>query len=128
MAKLLTALLLALASASPIAAQAQANAAPTKKFEIRNDRAYLGGHEIRIWGIRGGNALMSPAVTERFVRNFDNMAAHGINGFIVTVLGTNTGWPERWAARDDLESDGRFKPAFAQHPERIGQDADNRGM
>jgi hypothetical protein len=31
--------------------------APTKKFEIKNDRTYLGGTGFKIWGIRGGNAL-----------------------------------------------------------------------
>ena len=130
MRKLIPAFLLAAAASLPFAARAQAPAtpAPTKKFEIRNDRAYLGGAEIKIWGIRGGNALMSPAVTERFVRNFDNMAAHGINGFLLTVMGTNTGWPEEWAARNGFEADGRLKPAFAQRLEWIIREADKRGM
>ena len=101
---------------------------PTKLFEIKNDRSYLGGNEIKLWGIRGGNALMSPAVTERFVRNFDNMAAHGINGFIVTVMGTNTGWPEEWAARNGYEPSGAFKPATAQRLEWLIREADKRGI
>src|SRR5947207_233040 len=104
------------------AAQAQ-SPSPTKRFEIKNDRTYLDGNEIKLWGIRGGNALMSPAVTERFVRDFDNMAAHGINGFIVTVMGTNTGWPEEWAARNGYEADGRMKPAFAQRLEWLIREA-----
>ena len=123
-------LYLLLASLLPKVAIAQAVAAPspTKRFEIKNDRAYLGGNEIKLWGIRGGNALMSPAVTERFVRNFDNMAAHGINGFIVTIMGTNTGWPEEWAARNGFESDGRLKPATAKRLEWLIREADQRGM
>jgi hypothetical protein len=90
--------------------------APTKRFEIKNDRTYLDGNEFKIWGIRGGNALMSPAVTQRFVAQFDNMAAHGINGFIVTVMGTNTGWPEEWAARNGFEADGSMKPGVRAAP------------
>ena len=123
-------LYLLLASLLPKVAIAQAVPAPssTKRVEIKNDRAYLGGNEIKLWGIRGGNALMSPAVTERFVRNFDNMAAHGINGFIVTLMGTNTGWPEEWAARNGFESDGRLKPATAKRLEWLIREADQRGM
>lgn len=109
------------------AAQAQ-SPAPTKRFEIRNDRAWLDGNEIKIWGIRGGNALMSTAVTQRFVAQFDNMAAHGINGFLLTVMGTNTGWPEEWAARNGYEPDGRMKPAFAHRLEYLIREADKRGM
>ena len=60
-----------------------------KASPVENDRTYLDGTEFKIWGIRGGNALMTPAVTQRFVAQFDNMAAHGINGFIVTIMGTN---------------------------------------
>lgn len=110
------------------AAPARAQAPPTKRFEIRNDRAYLGGQEIKIWGIRGANALMSPAVTERFVRNLDNMAAHGINGFATYIMGSNTGWPFEWGARNGFEPDGRLKPAFAQRLEWLIREADKRGM
>lgn len=130
MFRIVTALLLALAAGLPVAAQSQAQTppVPTKKFEIRNERAHLGGHEIKLWGIRGGNALMSPAVTERFIRNFDNMAAHGVNGFLLTVMGTNTGWPEEWGARNGFEPDGRLKPEFAQRLEWLIREADKRGM
>jgi hypothetical protein len=132
MRSLIAAALLAFAAVLPAAAQtmpaATAAATPTRKFEIRNDRAWLGGQEVKLWGIRGGNALMSPAVTERFVRNLDNMAAHGINGLLVTVMGTNTGWPEEWAARNGYEADGRLKPAFAQRLEWLVREADKRGM
>lgn len=107
---------------------AQPPSAPTRKFEIRNDRAYLGGGEIKIWGIRGANALHSPAVTERFVRNLDNMAAHGINGLATYIMGSNTGWPEEWAARNGFEPDGRLKPAVAQRLEWLIREADKRGM
>ena len=91
----------------PALAEAQAPPTPTKRFEIRNERAYLDGQEIKLWGIRGANALHSPAVTERFVRNLDNMAAHGINAFATYIMGSNTGWPEEWAARNGFEPDGR---------------------
>ena len=49
--------------------------APTREFEIRNDRAFLGCHEVDLWGLRYGNALHSEAITERHVRNLDNMVA-----------------------------------------------------
>jgi len=108
---------------------AQASApAPTKKFEVRGDRAYLDGHEIKLWGIRSGNALMSPAVTERFVRNMDNMAAHGLNSLVVVVSGTNTGWPDEWLARNGYNADGSLKPAYAQRLEWFIREADRRGM
>jgi hypothetical protein len=101
---------------------------PTREFEIRNGRAWLGGHEIKIWGIRSGNGLMSPAVTERFIRNLDNMKAHGLNAILVYIMGSNTGWPEEWGARNGFERDGRLKPAFAQRLEWLVREADARAM
>jgi hypothetical protein len=103
-------------------------AAPTREFEVRNGRAFLGGHEIKIWGIRSGNGLMSRAITERFVRNLDNMAAHGINAILVYIMGSNTGWPEEWGARNGFEADGRLKPDVADRLEWLIREADARGM
>lgn len=119
--------LLATVCALPIRAQT-AEVSPTKKFEVRGERSYLDGHEFKLWGIRGGNVLMSPAVTERFVRNLDNMAAHGLNGLIVVVSGTNTGWPDESQARNGFEPNGSLKPAFAQRLEWLIREADRRGM
>jgi hypothetical protein len=109
-------------------ATTSARPAPTRRFEVRADRAWLGGHEIRLWGIRSGNGLMSPAVTERFVRNLDNMAAHGLNAIAVYLMGSNTGWPEERGARNGFEPDGRLKPAFAERLEWLVREADGRGM
>jgi hypothetical protein len=103
-------------------------AAPTKRFEIRNERAFLGGKEIKIWGIRAANGLMSQAVTERFVRNLDNMNAHGINAIAVYIMGSNTGWPEEWGARNGFERSGALKAEFAQRLEWLIREADRRGM
>jgi hypothetical protein len=72
---------------------------PTREFEIKHDRAWLGGHEVDLWGLRCGSALHSEAITERHIRNLDNMAAHGINLIGVYVQGSNAGWPDngrRW--------------------------------
>lgn len=87
----LTSGLLALLAPAALATAQPSSPAPTREFEIRNDRAWLGGKEIKIWGIRSGNRLMSPAVTERFVRNLDNMKAHGLNAILVYIMGSNTG-------------------------------------
>src|SRR5262245_37700799 len=70
-----------------------ADPVPTKEFEIRNGRPYLAGKPLKLWGLRTGNALYSPAVTERHIRNFDNMTSHGINCLGVYIQGSNTGWP-----------------------------------
>lgn len=119
-----------LAAAPAAAALPAANtaSAPTREFEIRKGRAFLGGHEIKIWGIRSGNGLMSRAITERFVRNLDNMAAHGINAILVYIMGSNTGWPEEWGAHNGFEPDGRLKPAVADRLEWLIREADERGM
>lgn len=106
----------------------ESSPAATRSFEIKNDRAYLGGHEIKIWGIRGANALMSQAVTERFVRNLENMSAHGINAFATYIVGSNTGWPEEWGARNGFEFDGRLKPDTAKRLEWLIREADRHGM
>lgn len=100
----------------------------TKAFEIRDERAWLGGQPIDLWGIRSGNGLMSSAVTERFVRNLDNMIAHGINAIAVYIMGSNTGWPEEWGARNGFAPDGGLDPAFARRLEWLIREADQRGM
>jgi hypothetical protein len=127
--------LLLSAALLPVTADAGSNAqasagqpAQTRKFEIRGERAYLGGREFNMWGIRGANTLMSQAVTERFVRNLDNMKAHGINALAVYIMGSNTGWPEEWAARNGFNPDGSLKPEFAGRLEWLIREADKRGM
>src|SRR5439155_16047366 len=92
--------LLALALPAPTARPAEEEAKPTRKFEVKEDRPYLGGKRIDLWGLRCGNALMSDAVTERHVRNLDNMVAHGINCVGVYVQGSNPGWPDEKASKN----------------------------
>jgi hypothetical protein len=101
---------------------------PTRRFEVRNDRPFLGGQQIDLWGLRCGNALMSDAVAERHVRNFDNMIAHGINCIGVYVQGSNGGWPNPGAARNGYTPDGALKPEFARRLEGLIREADKRGM
>lgn len=101
---------------------------PTKEFEIRGGRPFLGGHEIQLWGLRCGNALMSPAVTERHIRNLDNMAGHGINCLGVYIQGSNGGWPDPDAGRNGYTPAGALKSDFAQRLEWLVREADRRGM
>jgi hypothetical protein len=102
--------------------------APTREFEIRNDRAFLGGHEVDLWGLRCGNALHSQAITERHIRNLDNMTAHGINLIGVYIQGSNAGWPNADAAWNGFTRDGQLKPPVARRLETLIREADRRGM
>src|SRR5580700_7738427 len=91
--------------------------APTRKFEVRGDRPFLDGRPINIWGLRCGNALMTDTVTERHIRCFDNMIAHGINCIGCYIQGSNGGWPDVNAGRNGYTPDGQLKPEFAQRLE-----------
>lgn len=101
---------------------------PTRTFEVKDDRAYLDGQPVKLWGLRCGNALYSPAVTERHIRNLDNMAAHGINCLGVYIQGTNTGWPDANIGLNGFTRDGKLKPAVADRLELLVREADRRGM
>ena len=94
----------------------------------RDERAFLGGQPVKLWGLRCNNALLSPAVTERFVNNLDNMAAHGINLISVALQGTNGGFPDVDAGPNAFTSDGRLIPSVGRRLERIVREADRRGM
>jgi hypothetical protein len=100
----------------------------TRRFEIRNDRPFLDGKQIDLWGLRCGNALLSDAVTERHVRNLDNMAAHGINCIGIYIQGSNGGWPDVNAGKNGYTPDGNLKPEFARRLEWLIREADQRGM
>ncbi len=100
----------------------------TKEFEIRGDRAYLGGARLKLWGIRCGNALHSETVTQRHIRALDNMAAHGINLIGVYVQGSNGGWPDPDAGTNGFGRDGKLKKDVADRLERLIREADRRGM
>lgn len=104
------------------------DAKPTKEFEVRKDRPYLGGNQVDLWGIRCGNALHSEVITERHIRNLDNMAAHGINLIGVYVQGSNAGWPDPNAALNGFTRDGKLKAEVADRLERLIRAADERGM
>ena len=119
--------LLALA-AMAIHAIAEESLTPTREFAIKNDRAFLGGQEVKLWGLRCGNALNSEAITERHIRNFDNMVAHGINLIGVYIQGSNAGWPDADAALNGFTRDGKLKAPFARRLETLVREADRRGM
>lgn len=102
--------------------------AVTKEFEIKGDRPYLGGKEVDLWGIRCGNAFISDAVTERFIRNFDNMNAHGINMFGAFIQGVNAGFPDGNAGLNGFTRHGKLQPEVARRVEWLVREADKRGM
>ena len=102
--------------------------AETKEFEIREDRAFLGGHEVDLWGLRCGNAFFSDAVTERFIRNFDNMNAHGINTVAAFIQGVNAGHPDGDAGLNGFTRHGQILPEVKRRIEWFVREADKRGM
>lgn len=124
----LAAAMLWLAPAIACRSAAADEPAATREFEIRNDRAWLGGRQVDLWGLRCGNALHSDAIAERHVRNLDNMAAHGINLLGVYIQGSNAGWPDPEAAANGFTRDGRLRPEFAARLENLVREADRRGM
>lgn len=101
---------------------------PTREFEIRGDRTFLGGREVDLWGLRCGNALHSWTVTERHVRALDTMAAHGINLVGCYIQGSNGGWPDPDAGLNGFGRDGRLKPDVARCVEWLVRETDRRGM
>ncbi|MBS0265017.1 MAG: hypothetical protein JSS02_23995 [Planctomycetes bacterium] len=100
----------------------------TKEFEIRSERAFLGGQPVDLWGLRCGNAFISDAVTERFIRNFDNMNAHGINFVGAYIQGVNAGHPDGNAGLNGFTRHGKLLPAMARRVEWFVREADKRGM
>lgn len=113
---------------APVSRRVAADHKPTREFEIKGNRAWLGGHEVDLWGLRCGNALFTAATVERHVRNLDNMAAHGINLLGVYIQGVNSGWPNSDAGINGFTRDGRLKPDVADRLESLIREADKRGM
>lgn len=103
-------------------------AGETKEFEIKGERPFLGGHEVDLWGLRCGNAFYSDAVTERFIRNFDNMNAHGINLVGAYIQGVNAGHPDGDAGLNGFTRHGKILPEVARRIEWFVREADKRGM
>lgn len=116
------------AAPAPSVAKTAAGVTPTREFEVRGDRAYLGGQAVKLWGLRCGNALYSQTVTERHVRALDNMVRHGINLVVVYVQGSNGGYPDADAGLDGYTRDGALKPDVAKRLEWLVREADARGM
>jgi hypothetical protein len=100
----------------------------TREFEIKKQQAYLGGQPVKLWGLRCGNALHSTAITERHIRNLDNMTAHGINLLGVYIQGSNAGWPDADAAANGFTRTGELRSEFASRLETLIREADRRGM
>ncbi|HEV3167418.1 MAG TPA: hypothetical protein VGZ22_25635 [Isosphaeraceae bacterium] len=115
---------------SAVTARAQVPTTPpaTREFSIKDDRPYLGGEPVELWGLRCGNALFSEAVTERHINALDNMTAHGINLIGFYIQGSNAGWPNPEGGLDGFTRQGRLKPEVGQRLERLTREADKRGM
>ena len=111
-----------------VVVEAVTETAEPKEFEIRNQRAFLGGHEVDLWGLRCGNAFYSDAVTERFVRNFDNMNDHGINLVGAYIQGVNAGHPDGNAGFNGFTRHGELQPEAKRRIEYFVREADRRGM
>src|SRR5262245_1496198 len=103
-------------------------ATPTKEFEIRDDRPFLGGKPVDLWGLRCSNALYDTAVSELHINNLDNMTAHGLNILGVYIQGSNTGWPVADGALNGFRRDGRLRPEVARRLEWLIREADKRSM
>lgn len=107
------------------------NAVPpeaTRQFDVRDGLPHLDGEAVRLWGLRGHNALLSPAVTERLINNLDNMAAHGINLIGVSMQGTNSGFPDKELGPNAYAPNGHLLPKVAVRLERIVREANARDM
>ncbi|MCK6446379.1 MAG: hypothetical protein L6Q99_08315 [Planctomycetes bacterium] len=115
-------------SAGGVPAALAATATATREFEVRDDRAWLGGEPVELWGLRCGNALANWTVTERHVRALDHCVAHGINTLGVYIQGSNGGWPDADAGVNGYGRDGRLKPDVAERLEWLVREADRRGM
>lgn len=100
----------------------------TREFSVKEDRPFLDGKQIEIWGLRCGNALYTQGVTERHVRNLDNMVAHGINCIGVYIQGSNAGHPNPFGGRSGYNADGSLKPEFARRLEWLVREANARDM
>jgi hypothetical protein len=100
----------------------------TKEFEIKGNRPFLGSQEVDLWGLRCGNAFFSDAVTERFIRNFDNMNAHGINLVGAYIQGVNAGHPDGNGGLNGFTRHGKLQPEVARRIEWFVREADRRGM
>lgn len=120
--------ILLFSGALPSLAMAADVPAPTREFEIKNDQPYLGGQPVKLWGLRCANALYSTGITERHVRNLDNMTAHGINLLGVYIQGSNAGWPNPDAGINGFTRDGKLRPETAVRLETLVREADRRGM
>ncbi len=109
--------LVAMTSGSNVSAD---ESAATREFEIRGDRAWLGGQQVELWGLRCGNALYSEAVTERHVRNLDNMAAHGINLLGVVRPGQQRRLAGRRTRAERVHRDGKLQARRRPAPREAG--------
>ena len=117
--------LFAMLLAAPLFA---ADPEPTKEFRVKDDRATLGGKPIKLWGLRCGNALYDDTISERHIKNLDNMAAHGINAIGVYIQGSNGGFPDAEAGLNGYTRFGKIKPAVGKRLEELIREADKRGM
>lgn len=102
--------------------------APTHEFRVHDERAWLDGVPVDLWGIHCGNALKSRPLTERLVRGLDAMADHGVNLVSVHLQAANGGHPDRMAGANLFSRRGELDPCAADRLEWLCREADRRGM
>ncbi|HEX6938526.1 MAG TPA: hypothetical protein VF158_03880 [Longimicrobiales bacterium] len=104
-----------------------ATPAPTPVLTRRGDVFALDGRPITPFGLRLANALQSDAIADRLIDHMDDMRAHGIQSFSLTIQGgrhTEGGN----SAFNGYEPDGTLKPVYRNRLARILDAAAARRM
>lgn len=100
----------------------------TRRFEIRDNKPYLDGEEIQIWGIRLANALCRDKTVQDLIENLEEYVKHGVNSFSVFIQGANPGNYDPNLIFNGFDSDGHLKDEAKKRLERLIIEADKYDM